>query len=150
MSNFHFDMKYRLLEPIGNKEDYSLSIGTITMLIPEKINFDFFITIGNTYVEDDGTVLIEASAEDLSEETYADEYKALNLNVREMDKSFFESRKQFLRVLEVYTELYHCDTEKCTPLELLSIELVFGDGSEIDLTKRITAQCQEILKECVA
>ena len=150
MNNFHFEMKYKLLSPIEDEKDYLLSIGTIEMLIPEEIRFDFSKTLGSAYPMSDGSIVIEAKVCGIDPEVFAEDYERLKLDVTEIDKDFFKAREQYLRVLEVYTEFYHHETENCIPLDLLSMLLVFHDDSKIDLTKRITDQCRELLKGCAA
>lgn len=145
---FCFELAFKTLKPVQNAGDYHLSIGTVHLLIPESIRFDFSITEGNSERQNDGSFIIRANIYDQDEDVFASEYEELGIFPKQMTYNFFCSRMKYLRVLEVYTEFVNIHTEEYIPLSLESLEIVFeGEGKRIDITDKITPECQKILKE---
>jgi len=145
---FSFELALKTLKPVQNAGDYYLSIGDIHLLIPESIRFDFCITEGNLEPQKDGTFIIRANIYDHDDDVFASEYEELGIFPKQMTYDFFCSRLDQMKVVEVYTEFVNTYTEECIPLSLISLELIFEDGSKsIDITDKITPECQKALKE---
>ena len=145
---FCFELSFKTLKPVQNTSDYHLSIGDVHLLIPESIRFDFCITEGYSESQEDGTVIIRAKIYDHDDDVFASEYKDLGIFPKQMTYDFFCSRLDQMKVAEVYTEFVNTHTEEYIPLSLVSLEVVFeADGKSIDITDKITPECQEMLKE---
>ena len=144
---FHFEMIYQITVPVEDSRDYDLSIGTITLSIPESISFDFTITEWSCYTGENGLVNIHALYYDQQNEVYADEYNELGLHPDQMNYGFFIERLDKLKVTEVFTECLHRETEIHVPITLTLLDLVFNkEDKNILITDKITAECQNQLK----
>jgi len=146
---FNFELAFKTLEPIQNISDYHLSIGDVHLLIPESVRFDFCITEGNSEPQEDGTLIIRAKICDHDDDVFASEYEDLGMLPKQMTYDFFCSRLDQIKVVEVYTEFVNTHTEEYMPLSLVSLEVIFEDGGKsIDITDKITPECQEMLRSC--
>jgi len=145
---FSFELAFKTLKPVRNASDYHLSIGDVHLLISESIRFDFCITEGNFEPQENGTLIIRAKICDHDDDVFASEYEDLGMLPKQMTYDFFCSRLDQIAVVEVYTEFVNTHTEECIPLSLVSLELIFEDGGKsIDITDKITPECQKALKE---
>lgn len=146
--NFCFELVFKTLKQVQNVSDYHLSIGNVHLLIPESIRFDFGITEGYSEQQEDGTLTLRAKIYDHDNNIFASDYEDLGIFPKQMDYDFFCSRLDQIKVVEVYTECVNTHTEEYIPLSLVSLEVVFEvDGKSIDITDKITQECQEMLKE---
>lgn len=145
---FNFELVFKTLKPVQNISDYHLSIGDVHLLIPESIRFDFCITEGDSEPQKDGTFIIRAKIYDHDDDVFAFEYEDLGIFPKQMTYDFFCSRLDQIKVVEVYTEFVNTHTEEYMPLSLVSLEVIFEGGAKsINITDKITPECQEMLKE---
>lgn len=129
---------YQTLEPCTlEAADCHLSVGTITLLLPEELPLDFYVTLGNCYPQQDQTLRLEVKVCELDEDTFADEYDELDLLPGQFTYDFFSSRQNTITISEVYTEFLHSGTECCIPLTLTKAVFLFSDGSALDFSGRI-------------
>lgn len=145
---FCCELVFKTLKPIQNASDYQLSIGDVHLLIPESIRFDFCITEAYSEPQEDGTLVLSAEIYEHDDDVFTSEYENLGIFPKQMTYEFFCSRLEQIKVVEVYTEFVNTQTEDYIPLSLVSLEVVFdADGKSIDITDKITPECQEMLKE---
>jgi len=145
---FNFELAFKTLEPVQNAGDYHLSIGDVHLLIPESIRFDVCVTEGDSEPQEDGTFVIRAKIYDHDDDVFASEYEELGIFPKQMTYDFFCSRLDQVKVVEVYTEFVNTHTEEYISLLLTSLELIFEDGGKsIDITDKITPECQKALKD---
>ena len=145
---FNFELAFKTLKPVQNISDYHLSIGDVHLLIPESIRFDFCVTEGNLEPQEDGTFIIRAKIYDHDDDVFASEYEELGIFPKQMTYDFFCLRLDQIKVVEVYTEFVNTHTEEYISLSLISLELIFEDGGKsIDITDKITPECQKSLKD---
>lgn len=131
------NLTYQTLIPFSDHKNYQLSVGTVTLLLPEELPLDFNTTMGCCYAQADGTSVLEVEIREPETETFLLEYRKLGILPAQFTYELFSSRHASATIAEIYTELYQIHSEVTIPLTLTSVHLLFSDGSILDYSDRI-------------
>jgi hypothetical protein len=132
------NLLYESPAPLENTKDTCFSVGTVTLRVPEELRLDFNVTTAWLHSDNSHNVTHEVDLSDFEPAIFLEDYRNLGLAPCDLTYGYFSSRLADTRLTEVHTEWYHTDSGELIPVTLKSAQLVFADGSRIDLSGHIT------------
>lgn len=127
---------FESLEPIENPETISISVGTITLLLTQKLPLNFKETRTSHDMKPSFGTRFYVILQDLNPDLQA--YQSVGLSPEDLTYDFFRSRISSTYVSKIYTELVRNGKKVPIPLTLKKMHLYFSNGRLLDYTNRIS------------
>jgi len=130
---------FESLIPIKKEEPITLSVGAVTLLLPEHdlpLDFRESLMVYDMVLATEGQFYIILKELDPYSSWW--EYQKMGTSPSDFTYEFFRSQRDSTYVTEIYTEILHAGQKIFLPLTLKKMHLYFSNGLILDYTDRIS------------